>query len=507
MTARRSLEVSLAYACISGVYLLYLLHALPVLDDWVYLQLFQKAAAGGIGGVSSFLRSLVENQYTGHFRMNWAGYLPAFLLYFAAGLSPWAYALLAWLAHLATGVLLYRLVFALTGREEAGFLSGATYVVFPACNNILFLFLSSSYYYFQSLALVWWLWRMQGRDYGFRFADLPLLALVVYSGEQIQPALLLLPLLTGFLFRGRPNWRGWLLHAAAISALAGFYYFGVNRYAITRGLEGQPGGRLQPVNFFLFGSLGLDPAFAEWRPAWALHGTLAVAAALGLGGCLWGRRRCTASAGARDRTGELLLWSVAGVILTYLPVARLSSFEWRYLYVPSLFLVPAGIAVLTLLPRVVRGPLAAVVVLYSISYTWFEMRQCWIPQSRLAHAQMDAVAAHRPYRAEDIVILSGSPLRNGTAPDFITGASWSMRAVLALYGGTEGVLAGRELVAGDRGELAVFQGDAYVLLRSEDLRRVRYFALDSQGRFVPQATPPPRPASSHEIQLRLRSGP
>ncbi len=504
MTRLSGLRLVVVYATLSAVYLLYLPHAMPIMDDWTLLEFFATAKAGGLHGIAGFLQGLIQNHHPHHFRLNWAGYFPAFVLYFAAGLTPWPYALLAWAAHLGAAYFLSRLVASLISREGAGLLAGAFYAVLPSCNNILFLFVSSSYYYFQTLALVWWLHRLASRERDPGWRDLALLPLVVFTGEQIQAALLLLPLLMQPLFGRGPSPRGWLRHTLVIGLLIGVYYFAINCYPVTRGLDRQTPWSLRPVSFHLFGSLGLEPAFAQWRPAWQPGAAVLGVAALAAAAFLLAWPRAVRADSGPNRSGELLVFSVAGVILAYLPAAWLATFEWRYLYVPSLFLAAGGAAVLNLLPRRVAAALAGLAIVYSSVYTYYEMHQCWIPQSRAARAQLAAVAANRPYRPGEIVVLAGSHLRRGTAPDFIAGTSWSLRSVLALAGGAQQVQAGREIVAGDHGELFLFQGDAYVPIRPEDLARVRYIGPNAGGRLSVQPLPPPRRVSSHVISLRLR---
>jgi len=55
-----------AYAALSAAYLLYLPDALPVLDDWAYLGLWDQARAGGLHGIAAYLTGLLDNTYNGN---------------------------------------------------------------------------------------------------------------------------------------------------------------------------------------------------------------------------------------------------------------------------------------------------------------------------------------------------------------------------------------------------------------------------------------------------------
>ncbi len=111
----------------------------------------------------------------------------------------------------------------LGGEEETGFAAGAIYAVFPACNNALFWSVSTWFYYFQALALVWWfhgVWKKLAieEDFRYRWKDFARLLPVVFSGEQVLPALLFLLPVTDGLFGKRQNRRRflrfWAAHAA-----------------------------------------------------------------------------------------------------------------------------------------------------------------------------------------------------------------------------------------------------------------------------------------------------
>src|SRR5579884_4068585 len=73
-------KVLAALIAAGGVYFLYIPYALPVLDDWMFLQLFHQARVGGITGDLSFLRHLVDNTWIVQFRIFWASLLPVFAL-------------------------------------------------------------------------------------------------------------------------------------------------------------------------------------------------------------------------------------------------------------------------------------------------------------------------------------------------------------------------------------------------------------------------------------------
>ena len=476
-----------AYAALGAVYLLYLPDALPVLDDWSYFQMWDRARAGGL---LTYITSLLTNTYQSTLRVNWLSFLPPFLLYFVAGHAGWPYFLLGWVVHWLTAVLLCRVISEVFAEPETGFLAGAVYAVLPACNWIRFAPLNTCFYYFQSLLFLWWFhatWKA-GTPHPARVAP------VVFSGEQILPALLFLTP-----FRRHRFLRSWLLHAATIAVLLGAYVLLINKSPLlprvgSRYDVAQPWS-LKPFNFFLVGSLGFAPDFVRWRPVWRPEPALLLCLALAAAALipLFGRQP------QGHRQGHLLLWSLAGAVLTYLPVARLTSMEYRYLYIPAVFLVPTGAALLSLLPRPIRLTLGPLVVLYCLTYTYFEMRQAWTPQSRIARAALEAARLHGPFLPHELVVFSGGPLQIGPAPAFITGASWSFRSLVPPATGA------RDLVTGDHGELYLFQGDTYLPITPADLGRLRAFSLDSTGRFVPNPSPVPRRVSSHEIALRIAS--
>jgi hypothetical protein len=479
-----------AYAAVSSVYLWFLPHALPMLDDWAYLRLWDQARGGGVHGIFTYLARLIDNTYNGNLRINWLSYLPAFGLSFLAGSAGWAYFLLGWTAHWLSAVLLCRLTEQVFEAPEVGFLAGAVYSVLPSSNYVLFGPLSASFYFFQVLLFLWWF------PGPLRPARLLPLA---YAGEQILPAVVALPLLRPL----RPRWRLWLIHLAVLAALLAVYVLLVNRVPVlpsfARRYDTSAPFSLRPLNFFLVGSVGLAPEFARWRPLWRPEPLLLVSLILAAAALFLVLRTIRP---ADPRLGELMLWSMAGAILTCLPVARLASFEWRYLYVPVVFLVALGAAMLGLLPRPARLALGSLAVLYFTSYTYFEMRLCWIPQSRVARAALDALRGYGPFRPGEVVILSGGPAWLGPAPAFLTGATWSLRSVLP-----EGVIGARDLVANEHGDLFLFHGDAYTPFHRDNLSRVRAFSLDSSGRYAPVSAPVPRRTSGHEIALRLRPSP
>jgi len=461
-----------ALLAVSAVYLLYLPHSLPVADDWKYLEAFRRAWAE-----PGELLRLLDNRWWPQFRIIWTSLIPTFLLSKLAGSSGWPYFLLAWAAHLASAALLARIV-ALLGRDpKAGFAAGAVYAVFPASNGALFWAAGTSFYYLQVLAfLAWFLyaWGKLGvrQDYRYRWRDAAALAPVVFSGEQILPAVALLPLVTHWLL-GRDRrafYRFWALHLAAMGALLGAYVLLINREPLLGGFQNRYGAAtwsLRPWSFFLFGSLGLNPEFAGWKAAWRPEPTLLALTALAGAAFLLGWR--SAPAPGRTRQPEVLLWAVAGGILTYLPLAQLKSFEWRYLYVSSVFLVPAGVA---MAGRRLRPALALLAVAYGIGQTYFEMRQCWIPQSQAAR---QILAAWRPVPAGSILVVSGEPLAAGVAPAFLTGNSWSLDSMLRLRLGVPGIRGARDLVVNERGQLLLHNRDRFDPLRAEDLPRVRVF--------------------------------
>jgi hypothetical protein len=490
-------RVALLYAGIAAVYLLYLPHALPVLDDWTGLELFRQAREGGLGELGKYLRQQIDNTYHFQFRMNWAGILPAFGLSYLAGSTGWPYNLFAWISHLVTALLLYRTVDLLTGDREAGFLAGAVYTVLPPANHIQFWSMSTSFYHLQALGLAWWFYVTWKRcahetDYGYRWSDLARLGAVLYLGEQIFPALLVLLPATQCLFGRREHhrrfWRFWALHVGAVALLFGVFAFFINRMPLLASFRGRAGGvpwSLWPILPRMLAAAGL-PGFAEWHPQWRLDSALAGVTLLAMVCLVAGLRAAAGPAGPRSRNLRLLVWALAGCFLTYLPVTFL-ALEWRYLYVPSYFVAAGGVAVLSLLGRRTRAVLALLAVAYSVAMAYLEMQQCWVPQSRIARAALEAAATVGPVEAGSAVILSGGPGMIGPAPAFVTGASWALRSVLARSTGIADLEGGRELLVNHSGQFALFRHDSRLPVRAEDLPRLRVFVLDSGGRYQPKS--------------------
>jgi hypothetical protein len=513
-------RIALAYAAIGAVYLLYLPHALPVLDDWMYLQLFHQARAGGVLSVLTFLRRVIDNTWLVQFRIFWASLMPVFALASAADFRGWAYFLLALSAHLLTAVLLARIVSLISGDAEIGFFAGAVYAVFPAANNALFWPVSTCIYYFQSLGFLWWFyitWKKLAvsDDYRYRWRDFALLLPVAFSGEQILPALAFLLPITHLLLgkhTARPAFlRFWFTHLAVMGASIGFYALAVNGMPIWKGFQNryhasQPWS-LRPPGYFLSGALGLHHDFVPRPAGWWADFTLTSLVCLAALAFFWGLRAAQNEKSARDpRLGELLLWSTAGVILTYLPLASLSTFEMRYLYVPSMFLVSAGIAAAGLAARPLRTAFVFAALLYCLAQTYLEMRQCWIPQSREARALIDALAAAAPYSPGEVFIFSGDHLLNGLAPSFITGASWAMQSMLEHATAAGHVQGARDLVVNEKGELALYRRDGFRYFHRHELNRLRVFVRRPDNRFVAKSVLAlPAPGGRFEL-LPLGSG-
>ena len=495
--SRRLLLVLLLYAGMSAVYLLYLPHALPVLDDWTGLGLFRHARAGGVATLLEYLHRQIDNTYHFQFRMNWAGILPAFVLSCLVDFSGWPYNLFAWASHLFTALLLYRTVGLLAADERAAFLAGAIYSVFPPANNVLFWSMSTSFYHLQALGLAWWFYATWKRfagtgDYHWRWTDLVRLAAVVFLGEQIFPALLLLLPVTQYLF-GRPQdhrplWRFWAIHATTMATLFGAFALLVNRMPLAASIRGRVGGvpwSLWPILPRMLASAGVQ-GVAEWRPEWRFEVAWAAALLLAAACFFVGLRMVTGANGERSVYARLLLWGLAGMLLTYLPVTIL-ALEWRYLYVPSFFIVAGGTAFLSLLGSRARVALTSLAVAYGISIAYQEMRQCWTPQSRIGEAAIEALSTAPPLEAGSAVILSGGPSLLGPAPAFVTGASWAIRSAIEFATGVENVEGGRDLLVNPRGQFALFRHDSRRSLDPAALHRLRVFVLDAAGHYQPKS--------------------
>jgi len=485
-----------AYAAISSVYLIYTPYALPVLDDWTVLQIFHNARQKGAGRALLFLFELPDNRWWVQFRIFWASFVPIYLLSFAADFAAWVYFLFAWIIHLLTAYLLWRVVLALSRNSEAAFAAGAIYSVFPAGNNAIFCSISNAHYYIQGFLLLAWFWftwkklvEQGDLDYGWK--DFAVLLPVVFAGEQILPALAaLLPV--SLWLAGKPAMRRMYLrfccfHWTAMAVLLFGYVFAVNKIPVLAGFQsryqGAPPWSIRPAAWHLFSSLGWQAASFGWRADWRFDPVLAALLVIAASLTFRGTRQSTQP----ERNKQLALWAIPGLLLGYVPVARLGTFEWRYLAVLSIFLAALSAAALAVIPGPWRAILAVAAVGYCLSQTYFEMRQCWIPQSREAQAMLDAVARARPFASHDVVVFSGDTIVRGFAPSFINGASWSMAGMLERYGGADHLRGGRSLIVYDQGETGVFRSDSVEWLHHEDLNRLRVFTREASGRFEPKS--------------------
>jgi hypothetical protein len=133
---------------------------------------------------------------------------------------------------------------------------------------------------------------------------------------------------------------------------------------------------------------------------------------------------------------------------------------------------------------VARFALAFIVIAYSISLTFFEIRQCWIPQSREAGAILAAAETARPFRPGDVLVFAHAPHAMGTAPAFIAGASWSMNSMLQHYSDGVSVQGAREILATEQGELALYRRDSLAPFSRAELAKVRVFVRDESGRYA-----------------------
>jgi hypothetical protein len=503
------------YAVISAVYLLYLPHALPVLDDWTGFEIFRQGREGGPAALLNYLQRQIDNSFHAQFRMNWAGILPAFGLSYFAGSTGWPYNLFAWTTHLLTALLLYRTVALLTGDRTAGFAAGGIYSVFPPVNHLLFWSMSTSFYHLEALGLAWWFhatWKRLAEtgDYRYRWTDLARLLAVIYLGEQIFPALLLLLPVTHYLFGRaadrRPFWRFWLVHASAVCLLFIVFAFFVNRMPLAASVQNRAGAvpwSLWPILPRMLAAAGI-PGLAEWRPEWRLDLPLLILPLLAAVCLLAGLRSLPSVIKPHSVYVRLLLWGMAGCLLTYLPVTIL-ALEWRYLYVPSYFVIAGGVGALSLCGVRARAVFSLAAVACGVAIGWQEMRQCWIPQSRAARAALEAVAADEPFEPGTAVILSGGPAMLGPAPAFITGASWAMRSALTPPSSPVPVEGGRDLLVSPAGQLALFRPDHRLPWRPEDLNRLRVFVYQDDRYWPKSLLALPRPDGRFRL-VRLGSG-
>jgi hypothetical protein len=297
-----TIALLLLYGCLSAARLLYLPHAVPVLDDWATLQYFEQAREGGVTGIANYLQALVQNTYQGHLRIFWASFVPVFGLFFVAGAAGWPYCLLAWAAHLLSALLLCRITARIADNAEAGFLAGAIFAAFPACNNVMFWSLATAFHYLQVLAFAAWFWRtwrkLDRQDFRYRWTDLAWLVAVAFTGEQVLPLLLLwIPLV--WWLAGPPQERSafaryWLKHSAALLLLLACYVLLINiqpiAWSLAQRYDTVPRWTLQPLHAQLSGALGLVPAFAGWRPSWGIDLALFGPVLLAWAALAWGWR-------------------------------------------------------------------------------------------------------------------------------------------------------------------------------------------------------------------------
>lgn len=483
------------FTCLSAVYLLFLPHALPCGDDWMVLQMFHHERSAGPLHALAFVRYMVDNTWWVQFRFFWVSWIPIYVVSFFADFAGWPYFLLGWTAHLLTAVLLCRLVSLLAGETWTGFAAATVFSAFPIANHVLFTPLPI--YFFALLSLTLWFYLTQKKlavseSFRYGWKDLALVFPALFTGEQNLLLVVLLPPLTFWLWgrreRRRVFLRYWAAHVAVMAAVLSFYVVCVNRVPIlqtvhSRFAAGAPWS-LRPPETYLAASIGLFPELAGWRPRWRVD-TAWVVLLLLVGFACYGGFRWSAGERAGSNGGKLLLWSAAGAILSYLPVARLTTFELRYLYVPCAFLIVAGVVVLSLAGRRVASALILLFIGYCVSYTYFEMRQCWIPQAIAGRAVLEAAKKAAPVAPGEILIFSGEPRGRGFAPRFATGSSWAIGGMLEHYARPySDFKAGTDLVINERSDLGIHTSDVIRWLHRQDLRRMRVFVREENDRWV-----------------------
>lgn len=407
-----------------------------VLDDWCQIP----RLAGLMGGEAPGWRGIVDNQWVGNPRIFFLTWLlqGAWARIWGLGSSA-PYFLAAFAAHLASCLLLGRLLRRAGLGEGAADAAALACLVTPTSSSVLFWINCWQFVLPVTGCLI--CVELYTNPLGRRWADLAALTFAAvctqFLGEQALPVLY-----AGFAWALLDSWRrapARALVPAAAAALSLAYYYlrcvsplirpenaGWSWSAVGAGLRESAAihaGAFSPFSAY-FGKGSVAPSLATWSLV------AAVAAALA-----WRRLREEPRDGGRRPEAPLLpfLFGAAAVfVLCQLPafagIAKgLRSFEYRYTYASGLALAAALIFAVRAAAGAGRARAAAAVEAVLIAYlaglTIYDLRDIWGGQKRLDEriwAEIDA--RYRPGLAfvmtDSQTMASLMPARSGAISDF-----------------------------------------------------------------------------------------
>jgi hypothetical protein len=442
-------RAAFSIALLASLYLLYLPDVQFVLDDWWLFQKFERTHAP-----AEMARVILQNGLWGAFRTNALSFLAVYGLWGLGGWRPAFYFLIGVALHGLVGYLLYRFVRRLGFGEGTALAAGMLFVVLPAAHNPVFWFPSCAHYLLSAAWLLVYLESAAGTWSGRAAAvQAVTVALAFLSGDQVFG-----------LLAGAAVWmavvlgRRELLRSAGVAwvtiALVGVLYVGWINQA--------------PVG-------GAMAAKFDFRPARVLENLRGMADGYyraSAGGLLvalavwWLRLKA-----GTEQTFRAALLGAGFWVLGNGPTWFLRWRELRYDYLPALGLAIA----LGALCR--KRLLAAALIGWSAGTVVAEIRDCWRPMARHTQAVIRELKKLENLRDHDIVAVSGTPRRIGTAPHFGMYLSYSSTPFVETVTGTFGLIVGRAILW-DSGRLGLEHVDFFRELKPEDLRRAHVVACD-----------------------------
>ena len=129
-------------------------------------------------------------------------------------------------------------------------------------------------------------------------------------------------------------------------------------------------------------------------------------------------------------------------------------------------------------PRSLLPAGAALLTAWCAATALADMQQCWQPQSRNLKAIKQRLLQLKDLHAGDIVVISNTPMRIGTAQHFAMILSYCSTPFVELVTGVDGLEVGRDILA-DPGRLGLQHVDFVHELKRDDLRRI--YVLLSDG--------------------------
>ncbi len=501
----------LCYLLLASLYLFYLPNTDFVVDDWFMLQNFEQARAQGPAAQWAMADQLLSGMLWGTFRMHWLSLLSIFGIYQFAGLHPAFYFLLGILLHSVVAFLLYQTLVLLEIDSGMAFLAGAFLLLLPTARNPLFWFPSSGQYVFAAFWFLIYLRSVAGTvkegTLRARAAVLQAIAAacVVFSTDQgVGLALGAAPWLAicGLTKSQRPDEKAlWgrptrqrlprAARAAAASAAVTWTTIAALGFFYARFVSKVPLGSSVTARFSFSGAR-FQHHLAVFRDEWGkllgfgagyyrlrLIGFGALAAAAAGLVVFWWLRRSPAPRPAP--VPRALLLGAGLAVIGYGPVWMLGWEALRYYYLPSLGLaVLLAAACFALLRRPLLPAAAGLLVAYFAATAFAEMQQCWKPQSRNLQAIKGQLHDLKDLRDHDFVVVSGTLINLGTAPQFaMMACPYSSRPFLEMVTGIWGLTAAREIFYDARMEkLALEHTSSMQELQLDDLRRTHVVASE-----------------------------